>query len=54
MNLTDNMVLFGGYGQYADQYFGSSVNVAPNTVALVDGSSVNYTVGISWNVVPSC
>ena len=52
MNLTDNMVLFGGYGQYADQYIGSSVNVAPNAVATVDGSFVNYTVGVSWNVVP--
>ncbi|MEZ5872484.1 MAG: porin [Nitratireductor sp.] len=52
MNLSDNMVLFGGYGQYADQYFNSALNVAPNKVATVDGSFVNYTVGISWNIVP--
>ena len=52
MNLTDNMTLFAGYGQYDDQYFGSSNNAGPNTVHLVDTDYSTWTVGLSWNIVP--
>lgn len=40
MNLTDNMVLFGGYGQY-------------DGVGDFDGLGYDtWTAGISWNIVP--
>jgi hypothetical protein len=55
MNLADNMVLFGGYGQYSDQY----TCVAPQAgvtcvaeAATVDTSYDTYTVGVAWNIVP--
>jgi hypothetical protein len=43
MNLTDNMVLFGGYGAYDDTY---------NTSAATQGDYDTWTAGISWYVVP--
>ena len=52
MNVTDKMILFAGYSDYADQYFGSPLNAAPNNVAAVSGSAKNWTVGVAWDVVP--
>lgn len=43
MNLTDNMTLFGGWGQYDDTF-----NVTPAT----QGDFDTWTAGISWNIVP--
>ncbi len=41
MNLTDNMILFGGYSDWAE--FAADGNNA---------SASNYTVGIAWDIVP--
>jgi len=42
MNLTDNMILFGGYSDYADQFNPSEY----------DASATNWTVGVAWDIVP--
>ncbi len=65
MNLTDNLTLFGGYGQYDDQYFGEtyfgcasgpascSGDPALGTYANpTDNSFETWTLGLSWDVVP--
>ncbi|MFZ1815265.1 MAG: porin [Rhizobiaceae bacterium] len=42
MNLTDNMQLFAGYSDYADQARVGAANL----------SQTNWTVGVNWSVVP--
>ncbi len=48
MNLTDNMVLFGGYSSFDDTCFGSGKTF----VCQTDTGNDNWTAGISWNIVP--
>lgn len=54
MALAENMVLFGGYGDYADQYNTVPANCTPGwtTGCGPDSSYRTATVGISWNIVP--
>jgi hypothetical protein len=54
MNLADNMVLFGGYGQYDDQYtcLTPAISYCVGEAAGVDRDFDTYTVGIAWNIVP--
>jgi hypothetical protein len=53
MNLTDNMVLFGGYGDYADTYANGALQGTTGFAAdTTDGSFTTWTAGISWNIVP--
>jgi hypothetical protein len=55
MNLADNMVLFGGYGQYSDQYNtagGPCSTLLYSTGCGTNGSYDTYTVGVAWNIVP--
>jgi hypothetical protein len=40
MNLADNMVLFGGYGDFADGFTNGAADFT------------TWTVGVSWNIVP--
>ncbi|MEM7464054.1 MAG: porin [Pseudomonadota bacterium] len=49
MNLTDNMVLFGGYSDYSDQYNGTNCNYCGTDTG--DNSATNWSVGVAWNVV---
>lgn len=45
MNLTDNLSLFGGWGDYDDECFGSDPRCA------TDGGFSTYTVGLAWTPV---
>jgi hypothetical protein len=54
MNIAENMVLFGGYSSYADQY-----NTTPAICGSLyasgcgaNASADTYTVGVAWNMVP--
>jgi len=59
-SLSDTMTLFGGYGQYEDNYFDNrSVGVCDATGIALGNADCNnnrgfstYTVGLAWNVVP--
>ncbi len=58
MNLTDNLVLFGGYGQHADEYncplatWNANFCNPLSADASGDTSFETTTVGVAWNVVP--
>ena len=46
MNMTDNLVLFAGYSDYADQHFVTAEGVA---AGATDGSGATWTAGVRWN-----
>jgi Porin subfamily len=51
--MTETLALFGGYGQYSDQYDGWDVIFDPRTVSYedFDRSYDTYTVGLAWTPV---
>ena len=47
MNMTDNLVLFGGYADYNDQYYTTVKGIA---AGATDKSTKTWTAGVRWNV----
>lgn len=43
MNIAENLILFGGYSDYDDQYY--------QTASVTSASARNWTLGLGWDVV---